>query len=831
MLKQTNPFVRIGFLLSVGLAIHGCSKYENPVSSVSQGKFEISYDVEMSVTDMSGISYPLPDSLTSISPIRLIITDASTGQTHTWQDVQELSPTNTFTPGTYKVELIAETEKGGFVFSADSIVNLTADSPARISLTLKPEIAWIKNRFSSESSYSLNNLTYHSLKNGATDTASVTRPDIFIKSGETEIYADVSDKNGSSIRLLQGRPLALKKSTLYVFNAELNDDVLRLNDEDGDILSLVSLTDDLFKNASPEISTSGFSDNIPLPAVEGMTIDEAVEMNITSAFPLEHLYFAVESPLVNLLNGSTETFEIDFLNLTDEQKEIISASHLGFAINNDRTSATINFNKSIEGLASLISARSVFTLSAINTAGLVSTPKTLIVDTKSVSFDIEKVEDATIGLNIARVTLIPSMRPIEISDLTFMTGDGQICPIIESSESNDRINLDILIPEGINPVQLDLYFVGLKRNSFAVNRVIPDFAVFPDGYATSARLRIAAREEKISKALTRILSFTIDGGDVSVVERDTTNCTVVINGLRPETTYRLDANLTRGISLMTTKFKTEIAAPVPDGDFEDVDPLITFKNLPSGGRYALTSLDLVNRQNYTDISVYWPKGNWTSINDRTFCQNSKLKNTWYMQPSAEIAWEGVSGSKSMMIKSVGWDADGSPIPDWVPEPEAGTAKFSGIVPKIAHRSAGRLFLGKYSFSPSTMTEVYNEGVPFSSRPSSLNGFYKYVPDAGTQSDRGKVTIELVRRDATTSETVIASGELMFASCPDFKSFNVPLLYHRYDLHPTHLKIMFISSAEADDAPIDDINVPLTPNLERGAYIGSILWVDNLSFSY
>lgn len=202
-----------------------------------------------------------------------------------------------------------------------------------------------------------------------------------------------------------------------------------------------------------------------------------------------------------------------------------------------------------------------------------------------------------------------------------------------------------------------------------------------------------------------------------------------------------------------------------------------------------------------------------------------------MQPSAEVVWEGASGSKSMMVKSVGWDTNGPAIPDWVPEPGTGATRYSGAVPAVAHHSAGRLFLGKYSFNPTTMTEIYNEGVAFSSRPSSLNGFYKYSPDSGDPSDRGQVTIELVRRDATTNETVIASGEYIFGSCPDFKSFNVPLVYQRYDLHPTHLKIMFTSSIQADEVPIDDNNVPVTPNLEKGTYIGSTLWIDNLSFTY
>ncbi len=41
-----------------------------------------------------------------------------------------------------------------------------------------------------------------------------------------------------------------------------------------------------------------------------------------------------------------------------------------------------------------------------------------------------------------------------------------------------------------------------------------------------------------------------------------------------------------------------------------------------------------------------------------------------------------------------------------------------------------------------MTETYDEGIEFASRPMALNGFYKYLPGSTATAERGFVRVEV-----------------------------------------------------------------------------------------
>ena len=121
-------------------------------------------------------------------------------------------------------------------------------------------------------------------------------------------------------------------------------------------------------------------------------------------------------------------------------------------------------------------------------------------------------------------------------------------------------------------------------------------------------------------------------------------------------------------------------------------------------------------------------------------------------------------------------------------------------------------------------------MPFASRPTSLNGYFKYIPDVTHINDRGYVLIRLVRNDGDT-QTVVAEGRMEFSTTPDYRTFSVPLTYSRYGVVPTELCIMFASSTYTGDQEYEDANVPVTALPELGTMHGSTLWVSELTFSY
>ena len=84
----------------------------------------------------------------------------------------------------------------------------------------------------------------------------------------------------------------------------------------------------------------------------------------------------------------------------------------------------------------------------------------------------------------------------------------------------------------------------------------------------------------------------------------------------------------------------------------------------------------------------------------------------------------------MVIRNVAWDANGT-----TPSKTGGafnTTYYNTNVPSMSNRSAGKLFLGSYSYSGNS--ESYNEGTSFSSRPSTMKGWYKYTPDNNDVSE-------------------------------------------------------------------------------------------------
>ena len=122
-------------------------------------------------------------------------------------------------------------------------------------------------------------------------------------------------------------------------------------------------------------------------------------------------------------------------------------------------------------------------------------------------------------------------------------------------------------------------------------------------------------------------------------------------------------------------------------------------------------------------------------------------------------------------------------------------------------------------------------MPFACRPLALNGYFKYLPDLIDGSDYGYVRIELVNI-TDGKETKIATGMLNFRTQPDYAAFRCPINYLVYDLKPTHLRMMFVSSHHADCGDTaNDRLVPVTPDLPNARMRGSTLWVSQLTFSY
>ncbi len=176
-----------------------------------------------------------------------------------------------------------------------------------------------------------------------------------------------------------------------------------------------------------------------------------------------------------------------------------------------------------------------------------------------------------------------------------------------------------------------------------------------------------------------------------------------------------------------------------------------------------------------------------------------------------------------------WDINGEPVSDYIQE---GTpyVKYNRNVPKIAYRAAGKMFLGEYVFDASTVTERYREGINFASRPSALNGYFKYVPSAADYEDNGLVEVSVIGV-VNGKETIIANERLMLSATSDFTAFSLPIKYNHFGVKAVAIQVMFASSDTIGTISEETVTIKTVADCASASSVGSVLWIDNLSFSY
>lgn len=806
--------------------LHACSSDENTIAT-QQGYLSLSTNINGSFTMSDGSTYSLPESQVPDFADFSLTLSLGDQYSHTWQSITSFPENESYSVGQYTILMAADSKNDGPVFWGEQSVNINAAQRTIAAIECTPSDALLAfNLQNSSSSYSLNNITVHS--DGARYADPISNGNVFIVPGEMHLYAQLSDAQQRSIRVAMPYITSIEAAHGEAINVNLSGNSINFSSPKKNISYTIDSS--IFDLSAPSITPVGFEPGVEVKATEGLTLSSAVKMLANSNREIAKAYLTVESPILNIVGAPSE---LDLMKLSANDNSYLAGVGLKFSIADDKKSINIDYTNLLENMASYTSALSHFTLMIEDAAGVCSDPLTLDVNTQVMSLNLESVSGATIGENKATMQINASGQDMEQPDFKIYTvntdGEQVECPITGWKQvSKTSVEVEFTVPEGDTDLSVDVYYLDLKRFSATVKRLSPKFSFEIDAFATNAVVRFNADNEDIDKALTKYGKVTINGSPVVISERYENLHAVLVSNLQPAKQYTAGVYVANGES-QTMKFTTESDEQIPEGDFEDWEQLINYKQLPQGGKYSSTELSIVNRQNYVDIDVKWPKKYWASINAKTFNKQSTRHNSWYMQPSSVIIYEPQSGYKAICITSVGWDHDGEAIADYV-QKHGESLPYSNVVPKVSHRSAGRLFLGSYSYNITTGTETFNEGYAFTSRPSSLNGFYKYTPDETNQSDRGYVEIEIINITNGT-ETVIASGRAELQSTTDYKAFNVPLTYKYYNLKASRLKIMFASTTATGTQDYEDSHVPVTAHPEKGVLSGSSLWIDNLSFTY
>lgn len=249
------------------------------------------------------------------------------------------------------------------------------------------------------------------------------------------------------------------------------------------------------------------------------------------------------------------------------------------------------------------------------------------------------------------------------------------------------------------------------------------------------------------------------------------------------------------------------------------------KSINKGGGYGYTAGINSKHQDKNTIYYYEGVSPWFTVNSKTMPNVAKTENTWYIISST------LPQNSGYLLRNVGWDDQGD-----TPDPRYGkyaweATNLSDLTPpEIKHYSAGKLFLSSgYGYNHSTGIENYNEGIEFTSRPSTLQFSYTYN-NKGFINDKALVRIIIEAADGT----VIGEGEATYGNEENLTQTSLDITYTVEDKKAAKLKIMFASSNSCSNNQSEEesrIKNLTTDNKGEAIRTGSEFYIENVSLTY
>lgn len=230
------------------------------------------------------------------------------------------------------------------------------------------------------------------------------------------------------------------------------------------------------------------------------------------------------------------------------------------------------------------------------------------------------------------------------------------------------------------------------------------------------------------------------------------------------------------------------------------------------------------KQDTQTLTVNNIEGVWSTVNEKTVPLEPRNKNTWYMVPSSFLQGDGI------LLRNVAWSDNLDAPPSKYGGTRFNATSLTDLTPPShEHRSAGKLFLGSYSYDHTNGNEVYNEGIEFFSRPVKLKGSYTYE---AYMDEGGKVIVILENHDGG-QVLPLAKGETLLTATETEKDFEVVINYTNIDKKATHLKVMFTSSSKASNSQVmEDKNLSTVDDKANAVSIGSKLYINkNITLEY
>ena len=626
----------------------------------------------------------------------------------------------------------------------------------------------------------------------------------------------------------------------------------------------IDISDEVMVAPAPSFLLSGFESGVPVEAKEfNYPADKNVNISLTAKGGLAGCTLTTSS---RSLESKGWPQEIDLINMSEDQAGILRRLGLkikGFSEVGNKM-GFIDFTELFTQLQ-IIDNRDqhMFTISAKDLYGKVSeSPVSLSVKNLPLTFSLQEPEAVFVGSSSAIVPILYDGTDANLIKFSYLNAEGHKvnCASSVLSSKENLYQIKISVKAANEPVKVEASLSGgLKTTTASIPVLTPEFSITAEEYdiwAKKATVKLTATDPQYQEAVNRYaVLFANSSGQWIQASSTHKDNIYTISGLFPDTRYQIKGTCNSQQKNVNyhgnCTIHTEAAAGVPNGDFENLAQTINISDMNQGGKWSPT-VGNPTYQSKCSFNVSEPVG-WASVNAKTSNTSATNQMSWFVCPSTyntTLSWTGTvpgipifggggtdtpdiyknltaqNGSNAMVVRNVAWDENGTTPPAHY-KTRGSAYYYSENVPSIANRSAGKLFLGTYSYSGNS--ESYNEGAAFSSRPSILKGWYKYTPDNKDGSETGVISVTLLN-----GKTVLASGTINLTAASDYTEFTVPLVYTVTDKKANLLKIMITSSNHASYSQSEETaTIKTTDYYSRyeSNSRGATLTIDNLNFIY
>lgn len=691
----------------------------------------------------------------------------------------------------------------------------------------------------------------------------------YIIPGQVAINMEGTQQNGETVSLRATTFLAEAqhryKMKYNIYNGEVGNAMLEISFDEN--LQEDPVTIDLsklLKNIpAPTITPIGFEPDEGFQNLSGTPFDRDLKFNVVAHGGIQNAFLTLESDTYSLpfmING-----KVDLCNSSEEteiQMTEAGIHALGF-FKNRGDMAQLDLSNLCKTLPD---GRHTFRLEVIDSISQTSGPMGVTIASLPVEIYITPkecpFEKGYADISISYNGLDPTENGKDPFTFEVVNDFGQRVPCNTISVIKDPSTRSAEFPCSdytyrieapcVDYDQFELYVLydGQEREDLFTR--IPyqysPYEVEVDPMANKLCMRVkgfSSDSESFNRIFKKIHVFVDDKRyKQSEIKRDASTGIITIPTLESDKEYQIRTTLISDANTQnfqtTNTIKTEVAAGVPNGDFEDLVETIN-TTIQQGGRWTITNTGSAHRYSTTlSMMVKEPRG-WTSSNSQTCNLNSSNLNSWYVIPSVyntTLSWlshqpeakvlgfgqsaydstaeiynnlSAYSNANAMVIRNVAWDHNGVAIPD---NQQTGNIEHfsnyfcSNHPSSIANRSSGYLLL---------------DGETFSSRPTKLKGYYKYTSDSNDANEKGVVEIELLN-----GSDVVASGRVELDAKDNYTDFEVPISYPNgmFLKSVDMLKIKISSSNKTSDIKTTDYC-----NKEECCSRGATLYIDALTFEY